>query len=35
MIEQDGIIPHLPKYAGDTLKWNQNWGKKCEKMSPC
>ena len=33
MIKQGGIIPDLPKYAGDTLKWNQIWGKKCEKMS--
>ena len=32
MIEQGGIIPYLPKYAGDTLKWNQNWGKKCENL---
>ena len=34
MIKQGGIIPDLPKYAGDTLKLNQIWGKKCEKMSP-
>ena len=34
MIKQGGIIPDLPKYAGDTLKLKQIWGKKSEKMSP-
>ena len=34
MIKQGGIIPDLPKYADNTLEWNQNRGKKCEKTSP-